>query len=532
MDFGPAQYDAALGFLLGRIDYERMLNSPYGQRDFRLDRMHELAERLGNPQRRMRIVHVAGTKGKGSTAATVAAILTAAGYRTGLYSSPHLDRLEERISIDGRDCPPQALAALIERIRPAVAEMDRLAGPGTHGPTYFEILTASALLHFVDQAVELAVLEVGLGGRLDSTNICQPAVAVITSISYDHTRQLGNTLTAIAAEKAGIIKPGAAVVSGVVDDEPQSVIAQAADQHGCRLSQLGREFEFDYHPAERLDRSDARATFDFRYFGPHTAHDYVELELALLGEHQAANAAVALATIAELRPLGYSLGESAIRRGLAAVRWPARVEVIGRRPTIVLDAAHNVASVEAFAAALERSFLAADRILVFATTRDKDAEGMLRVLLPQFDRAIFTRYASNPRGLPVKELAALAAKLGDTPCEIAVDPAAAWEAARRLATADSLIGITGSFFIAAEMRSQIDSQPWLALTVEAASRRFRTVEATSRRFCRRSGVPPLLQFKRRDAASTPQPLRRGSRIRQTPPTTFAGRNASGAACPP
>ncbi len=458
MNFGSAQYDAALGFLLGRIDYERMLNAPYGRRDSWLDRMRELAERLGNPQRRMQIVHVAGTKGKGSTAAMISAIVTAAGYRTGLYSSPHLERLEERISIDGRDCTPHELAELIERIRPAVAEMDRQAGAGAHGPTYFEILTAMALLHFAAQAVDLAVLEVGLGGRLDSTNICQPAVAVITSISYDHTRQLGNTLSAIAGEKAGIIKPGIPVVSGVVDGEPQRVIAQVAADQGSRMSQLGREFEFEYQPAERLDRAGTRATFDFRYLGPAAAYGYRGLELTLLGAHQAANAAVALASIAELAPLGYSVPESAIRRGLVDVRWPARVEVVRRRPTVILDAAHNVASVEAFVGALERSFSAADRILVFATTRDKDAEGMLRALLPHFDRAIFTRYTSNPRGLPVEDLGALATKLSDKPFDIAADPAAAWAAAARLATVDSLIGITGSFFIAAEMRPQIDGQ--------------------------------------------------------------------------
>ncbi len=266
------QYEAALAFLLGRIDYERMLSIPYGQRDFRLDRMRELAERLGNPQEQLQIVHVAGTKGKGSTAATITAILAAAGYRTGLYSSPHLERLEERIALDGQECPPEALAALIERVRPTVLEMDRQAGPGSHGPTYFEILTALALLYFVEHAVDVAVLEVGLGGRLDSTNICTPAVAAITSISYDHTRQLGSTLAAIAGEKAGIIKPGVPVISGVVDAEPRDVIARIAAEQHAPLVELGRQFEFAYHPARARTwrRGAARWTFAIVARGLHT----------------------------------------------------------------------------------------------------------------------------------------------------------------------------------------------------------------------------------------------------------------------
>jgi dihydrofolate synthase/folylpolyglutamate synthase len=463
LNSGSAAYDAALGFLHGRIDYERMLHAPYGQRDFRLDRMRELAERLGSPDQRMQIVHVAGTKGKGSTAAMTAAILAATGYRSGLYSSPHLERLEERIAVDGRQVSPEQLAHLVERIRPAVAEMDRHAEAGRPGPTYFEILTAMALVHFAEQGVEWAVLEVGLGGRLDSTNICRPAVAVITSISYDHTRQLGSTLTAIAGEKAGIIKPSVPVVSGVVEDEPRRVIDEVAARHGCSLARLGRDFSIEYRPARGLEREAACGQFDFEYRGPRAAHAYRAVELSLLGAHQAANAAVALATIAELNAQGAKVPEAAMRRGLAAVSWPARVEVVSRRPTVVLDAAHNVASVEAFAAALDESFAAAERILVFATTRDKDAAGMLRVLLPRFDRAVLTRYANNPRGLPAEELAELAAGCSDRQFQVAPDPAAAWEVARSWATAESLIGITGSFFIAAEMRPHAEHRPWVEL---------------------------------------------------------------------
>ena len=208
----PLSYDAALEFLLGRIDYERTTAVPYCRREYRLDRMRELLNRLDDPQRTYPIVHVAGTKGKGSTAAMIAGILTAAGYRTGLYSSPHLDRMEERVAIDGQSCSSGELVELIERVWPAVSAMDRCAdqGDGPGRPTYFEITTAMALVQFARRAVDAAVLEVGMGGRLDSTNVCPTIASVITSISFDHTKQLGNTLESIAREKAGIIKPGSA----------------------------------------------------------------------------------------------------------------------------------------------------------------------------------------------------------------------------------------------------------------------------------------------------------------------------------
>ena len=203
MTASPDAFDhaAALTYLHGRIDYERNTKLPYRSRGLKLDRMRELAARLGNPHQRYPILHVAGTKGKGSTASMLAAILTAAGYRTGLYTSPHLDCVEERMAVDGHACSPQELVELLRAVRPLVDTLDQAA---THpqgyagGPTYFEITTATAMLHFCRQAVDAAVLEVGLGGRLDSTNICQPEVSVITSISFDHTQQLGNTLAAIA----------------------------------------------------------------------------------------------------------------------------------------------------------------------------------------------------------------------------------------------------------------------------------------------------------------------------------------------
>ncbi len=456
----PVSFDPerALAFLTSRIDYERTSTVPYSQRDFRLDRMRQLLERLGDPQRRLRIVHVAGTKGKGSTAAMVASMLQAAGLRTGLYSSPHLDRVEERLRIDGVECPPEELADLVRRIEPVVAEMDALpvADPReSNRPTYFEIVTALALLRFAERAADAAVLEVGLGGRLDSTNVCQPLVSVVTSISFDHTQQLGRTLAAIAGEKAGIIKPHTPVVSGVLLDEPRQVIAQFARRLHAPLWQLGVDFGFDYRPPRGLDDSATCGQLDYWCRPPLDPGRLDQVELKLIGRHQAANAAVALATIGQLRQLGWNVPDAAIRQGLASVRWPARIEVLSRHPTVVLDAAHNVASIEALVETLDESFAARRRILVLATTRDKDLHGMLAAALPKFDEVVFTRYWNNPRGVPPEELASLAATIGCKPRHICADPSSAWRKALERAERDDLICVTGSFFIAAEMRAAI-----------------------------------------------------------------------------
>ncbi len=447
----------ALEFLYSRIDYERAAITSYHEWEFRLGRMRELLARLGNPQAKLRIVHVAGTKGKGSASAMIAAILSAAGHRTGLFTSPHLDRLEERIAIDGQPCSPADLIALLQQVRPTVEQMDAESShhtPGDWGPTYFEIITAMAFLQFAAAPTDIAVIEVGMGGRLDSTNVCNPLVSVITSISFDHTRQLGNSLAAIAGEKAGIIKPGVPGVSGVTDDEPRRVIQQIAHDNNSPLVQLGIDFDFKYHPSRT-----AHAQMDFEYRAAGRQQHLEHVELGLLGRHQAANAAVALAVLAELRAQGRRIPEATVRRGLAEVHLPARVEVIARHPTIVIDAAHNIASIDALLETLDESFESTRRLLVFAGTQEKDVRGMLRRLLPRFDEVILTRYLNNPRADDVQELESLAAEIAPIPRHVCPNPAAAWELARQLATPEHLVCVTGSFFLAAEMRSQIIHLP-------------------------------------------------------------------------
>ncbi len=450
---------SALEFLLGRINYERTSTVPYRSGEFKLDRMRALLALLGDPHLALRAVHIAGTKGKGSTASMIAAVLIAAGYSTGLYTSPHLERLEERFLVDGRQCTDHEFVRLAAEVQATVVELDRAtasAGVASPGPTFFEVTTAMALLHFARSKVEAAVLEVGLGGRLDSTNVCRPEVCVITSISFDHTKQLGSTLKAIATEKAGIIKPGIPVVSGVVADEPRRAIRQAATESVAPLLERGIDFDAAGRPQSTIGCS-AGQCFDYWENLAGQSWTLADIQLPLLGDHQAANAATALAALRRLIHRGWNLPEAALRRGLAQTRCDARIEWIRGQPNVILDVAHNVASIQALVDVVQREFPSGKRVLVFASSRDKDVPGMLRLLLPQFDQIVLTRYLVNPRAMEVEELHSLARETvsdgGSRRPVIAVepDPIAAWHLAQKLAASNDLICIAGSFFLAAEL---------------------------------------------------------------------------------
>src|SRR3990172_3467445 len=241
-------YDQAIEFLYCRLNYERAVSMPYTRDELKLARMHELLDRMGNPQDGMRIVRVAGTKGKGSTSAMLASILSAAGYRTGLFTSPHLYGVEERLAIDGRAASRGDVVAILRRIQPHVEAMEHPTNAHRTEPTYFELTTAMALDHFRRSAVDWAVLEGGMGGRLDATNVCRPAGSVITSISRDHTKQLGTTLEQIAAEKAGIVKPGVPVVSGATAPAARRTIAEICRERQAGIRELERDFRYEYTP--------------------------------------------------------------------------------------------------------------------------------------------------------------------------------------------------------------------------------------------------------------------------------------------
>jgi dihydrofolate synthase/folylpolyglutamate synthase len=447
------EYQERLEYLYGRLNYER-LGMPKASGELRLSRMRRLLRRMGDPQLDLRIIHVAGTKGKGSTAAMLAAALAASGVRTGLYCSPHLHRLEERFSIDGIAASPDELVELVDDVREADDQLERDdSRHGQRGSTFFELTTAMGLLYFARRKVGAVVLEVGMGGRLDSTNVVHPALSIITTISFDHTRQLGNTLASIATEKAGILKRGRPGLSGVREPEPRQAICRLARQRRCPLRELDTDFWYDsIAPEPPLSRPTTGfvAARTWRT-------DWGLLKLPLIGPHQAHNAAVALAgldLLAEVHP-SLTVTRADVVRGFAGLRWPARVEVVGQSPWIVIDGAHNTASARALADSLHTCFPPARRTLIFGTSREKDLEGQLKALLPSFESVIATRYVENPRSVAPETIAAAIFELTRRYARTAADPADALELARRLTPPDGLICVTGSLFLAAESRAII-----------------------------------------------------------------------------
>ena len=433
-------YEQALAFWTSRINFEE--RAPAGD-ELKLEPMRALLDLLGNPQQRLRIIHVAGSKGKGSTCALLASILQHAKYRTGLFTSPHLCQIEERIQVDGQPIARDELTLLVNEIRTL---LESPAGRRIQ-PTFFEMATALGFLHFARRRLDSAVIEVGLGGRLDSTNVCDPVLSVITSISFAHTRQLGNTLASIAREKAGIIKPGRPVVSGVTFPEARDVIRQVSREREAPLQELGVDFDYRHEPGLIADEGARRPRVQVTLQG----RAEPIMDLGFLGKHQAANAAVAVAAVEQLRNAGWRISQEAVATGLAGVCWPARIEVVGSRPCVVLDCAHNVASVEALVTTLHESFPPGRRLLVFACSRDYDVHGMIRVLRGHFDHAFLTRYANNPRSVPVEELARVFAQEG---LPFTTSPVArqAWNMARAAARSEDLICVTGSVFLAGELR--------------------------------------------------------------------------------
>ena len=452
-------YEHALAYLHGRINFERT-SAHLSATDFKLDRMRHLLDRVGNPQDRIPAVHVAGTKGKGSTAAMIAAALRASGYVVGLFTSPHIERFEERIRVNGECIEPEMLVSLVRQLATVVSEIDEESG-GLN-PTYFELTTSLGWLYFQHRRTDIVVLEVGLGGRLDSTNICRPEVSVITTISRDHTQVLGSRLSEIAGEKCGIIKDGIPVVSGVLAAEARAVVEQFADSRQAKLSQLERDFGYVIRSVANLAvadlavadsaAADPAACIALQEVEVTVAAESYRLKLALLGRHQGHNAAVAVATLCALRDRGWRITIDALPEAFLKVEWPARIQVVSTQPYVILDAAHNWASVSALVRTIDELPCSGRRCLILSTTKDKDSLGLLRQLLPAFDTIIVTQYVTNPRAVPAAELQRMIASMSLRSVHLANSPEAAWLIARQLTTEADLICIAGSFFLAAELQ--------------------------------------------------------------------------------
>lgn len=425
--------DEAAAFLDGLINHERQADASYER--FDLAPIRRLLARVGNPETRLSIVHVAGSKGKGSTALLTEAVLLAAGERVGTFTSPHLSQWTERIRIDGREVEGAALAAALERLRPHVVALH--AEDAASAPTFFDVTTAAALLLFDAANLDRVVLEVGLGGRLDSTNVVDPAVACVTTIELEHTDKLGHTLAAIAAEKAGIVKPGRPVVVGRLAPEAEAVVLARANAVGAPLKLLGRDFSVEVQ----------RASLDGLALRLRDGDFEVDAMLPLLGVHHATNAALAVACVRALDAHDPRTLTTAVRRSFASAVLPARIEVIARAPFVVVDAAHTAASARALAAALAPVPRSATH-LVLSISAGKDLVAILDALLPIADQVTVTR-ADATRSLDPAEIAIAARRARPgLVLRVVPNPHLALRAAREAAKPDELLIATGSMYLA------------------------------------------------------------------------------------
>ena len=479
---GFQSYEEALAFLYKAIDYEKLISYQYNASTFSLDRMVKMLEYAGNPHKRFPSIHITGTKGKGSTSIMMSTILEHAGLTTGLFTSPHLVDLKERIQINRQHITENDFTSNLNEFRPYIQHL-RETKPSA-SPTFFEILTAVAMLYFKKKHVEMAVLEVGLGGRLDSTNVVIPHVSIITNVGFDHTAILGNTLSSIAYEKAGIIKQGVPVVSAVEDSDALSVIEKTCKEKDARLYLLGKDIWIEevqsiHENNSELHGYNHRTTLDFGLrnadllLNPQVRNPksevrnpiferglmckiktwrrtYPEIFLPLIGAHQAKNCALVLGALEIMREQGnISIDDETIRNTLAQVHCPARVEVIGKNPLIILDYAHTVDSMRFLRRSLLENFKFHKLILILGFAQDKDLDNILKEIVTVGDTIIVTR-SKNPRAAPPEDLYQRIERLCGKQAEITDNTQDAVTSAKRMASKEDLICITGSAYVAGE----------------------------------------------------------------------------------
>lgn len=409
--------------------------------NFGLGRITELLRRLGNPQETLRIIHIGGTNGKGSTSAMLNSILQAGGYRVGVFSSPHLHSYTERYRINGREIGHQAIADLITEVRP---HLENMVAEGFEHPTEFEVSTALAFVYFTREKVDFLVLEVGLGGAIDSTNVVTPLVAVITNIGMDHMDYLGNSIAEIARVKAGIIKPGVPVVTAAEREEALAVIREAARDKGAPLVHVGGQVRWKVKNTSMEGQS-----MDWQG----RTRSLSGLTLPLLGRHQAVNAATALAVVEVLLEAGsLNLNERQIREGLGATRWPARLEIVQRDPLVVIDGAHNLDGAKTLRQALQEFFRYQDLILVIGMLGDKEREKVLGELAPLAKAVVVTR-PNSPRAGDWQNLAVEVRKYVSR-VYLIENIGAAVDKSIALAGPLDLVCITGSLYMVAEAREK------------------------------------------------------------------------------
>ncbi|MGB3964000.1 MAG: folylpolyglutamate synthase/dihydrofolate synthase family protein [Tepidanaerobacteraceae bacterium] len=442
------------------ISYEEALDFIHGLNRFGtklgLHNITKLLELLGNPHENIKIIHVAGTNGKGSTCAMIASILRSAGFKVGLYISPYLEVFNERMQVNGENISNEDLARLTEKVREKVFYM-RENGLGS--PTEFEVVTAIGFSYFKEQAVDFLVLEVGMGGRLDATNVVTPLVSVITPISMDHQQYLGSTLRDISREKCGIIKQGVPVVTAPQEDEAMAVIEDTCRERNCSLTKVINSSVSrspDTISYRFVNGGIKGMTFDL--YTPKT--DYPGLQIGLMGRHQLDNAATAVAAVEPLGNSGVNLSRDARYKGLKGARWPGRLEIMKEKPTVLIDGAHNIAGIKTLKAVLEEYFYDRKKILVVGILEDKDYTEMLEELIPVADTVICTA-PDNPRALSAARLAEAVSNIFQK-SQIKVYAQEKIEDALKLASSladdEDMVVFAGSLYMIGHVRTLLNKQ--------------------------------------------------------------------------
>ena len=436
----------ATRYLMARPDFERLRPAKYGEETFKLDRMHKLMDLLGNPHQKIKTVHVAGTNGKGSTVAMIASMLRASGYAVGVYTSPHLIDMRERVQIDGNLIPKNDFVDTVRSVAKAAEKLGEQA-------TFFELMTAVSFAYFAQQAVDIAVIEVGLGGRLDSTNVITPLVSIVTSIDLDHTKLLGGTKALIAREKAGIFKKGVPALFFEQDPEVDAVMREMAQAVGAELRIVNKDIEFSSRFCVTPD------------LGPHTRvcmytkNSRLEhVPVPLQGEHQASNCGLALAAVDVLKNFGFELSEDKLTAGLAATKIPGRMEVVSHRPRVLCDGAHNPAAVNALMRCVGAHVPYDSMVCVFGCCADKDIAEMIDKVNLGADKVIFTRASSTPRAASPEDLQKLFQERSGKMSQIARTVPEAIDMAIRGVSREDLICVTGSFYVVGEALKYISEK--------------------------------------------------------------------------
>ena len=444
---GLRTYDSALKYLFTLTDYEQMLRVRYNRDTFSLDRMYKILKGLDNPHKKIRAVHIAGTKGKGSTAEMLSQMLIACGYRVGVYTSPHIKDIRERIRINRDMITQAALARLIRQVQPVIEKMEK------DRPTFFEIFTALAFTHFANMDVDVAIIETGLGGRLDSTNVLKPDVCGVTSISLDHTQQLGLTIDKIAAEKAGIFKDATPAISVQQKPEVEQVLKSVAKKANAPLRFAGKDIDFSC----RFESS--------RTSGPHMrvsvtteTSRFEHLPVPLLGEHQAQNCGLALALLDELKNKGFDkISDTVAMEGLQHTYLAGRMEMVCEDPRILVDGAHNAASVAALMRALGQNIPYDSMVVVFGCASDKDIPGIMEQLTLGADKVIFTASA-NGRAAKPKDLLTEYEEISGRTAQLAETMEEALAIATSAVSREDIICVTGSFYLVGEAKELLTAK--------------------------------------------------------------------------